>query len=253
MQHLVLGLTVGLAMAAALALSPCQGSPAAPGVAAETSFRGADYVTYQVSPSDVHVRLFLRASDGSMLGSLDRLAKETADRDESLLFAMNAGMFAADQSPLGLYVEDGQQLYPHNTSSGVGNFYLEPNGVFAIAGERALIVPTDVFDPATEDLELATQSGPMLLVQGRVHPAFREHSTSLRVRNGVGVTSTGELVFAISKQPVNFYDFALLFRDEFNCENALYLDGVVSSVYLPALGIEEAGRGLGPLLGVIAR
>jgi uncharacterized protein YigE (DUF2233 family) len=36
----------------------------------------------------------------------------------------------------------------------------------------------------------------------------------------------------MSKEPVNFYDFAEYFQ-KMGCKNALYLDGLVSRTYLP--------------------
>ncbi|HEY0145480.1 MAG TPA: phosphodiester glycosidase family protein, partial [Methylovirgula sp.] len=69
--------------------------------------------------------------------------------------------------------------------------------------------------------------------------------------NGVGVHDGHIVVFAISDDPVTFYQFATLFRDRLNCPNALFLDGSVSSLYAPAVGRDDALLPLGPIVGVI--
>jgi uncharacterized protein YigE (DUF2233 family) len=96
---------------------------------------------------------------------------------------------------------------------------------------------------------IATQSGPLLVSNGKLHPKFLPDSPSLYVRNGVGVTRDSQVVFAMSLLPVNLYEFAALFRDTLGCPNALYLDGSISQVYAPDLGREFLG---GDFAGIIA-
>ena len=85
----------------------------------------------------------------------------------------------------------------------------------------------------------ATQSGPMLVIEGALHPAFRPESPNLRIRNGVGVASDGSVWLVISREPVRFHDLATLFRDGLGCPDALYLDGTVSEL---ATGPAHRGR-----------
>ncbi|HWW75743.1 MAG TPA: phosphodiester glycosidase family protein, partial [Pyrinomonadaceae bacterium] len=97
---------------------------------------------------------------------------------------------------------------------------------------------------------LATQSGPLLVRHGAIHPAFDAASTSRLLRNGVGV-SGDTVLFVISERPVNFYELAAYFRDELHCTDALYLDGVVSSLYSADLQRDDSKVDLGPIIGVV--
>lgn len=98
----------------------------------------------------------------------------------------------------------------------------------------------------------ATQSGPMLVIGGEIHPRFLKDSDSLKRRNGVGVTEEGEAVFVLADTPVRFYDFAAFFRDELKTPNALYLDGTISRLYAPELERNDPGEVMGPIVGVVA-
>jgi len=195
--------------------------------------------------------LFWRDDAGQPLRNFDSLAKWQASGGKRLLFAMNAGMYEADFSPVGLFVSEGKQLVPPNLKSGTGNFYLKPNGVFVITGGGAEIVESARYREVSDRVMLATQSGPMLVIHGRVHPAFKPDSVSRLFRNGVGVTGSGRVIFAISDGPVNFYEFATLFRDCLKCTDALFLDGTVSSLYAPSLGRDDRKIDLGTMIGVV--
>ena len=92
----------------------------------------------------------------------------------------------------------------------------------------------------------------MLVIGGEIHPRFLPDSDSLKRRNGVGVTETGEAVFVLSDSAVRFYDFATFFRDEMKTPNALYLDGTISRLYAPELDRNDPGAAMGPIVGVVA-
>ena len=109
---------------------------------------------------------------------------------------------------------------------------MQPNGVFYIdKRNRAYIKKTTSFK-YSKRIKYATQSGPMLLINGKMHHRFRKGSHNLHIRNGVGILPDGRLLFAISNELINFYDFATFFKKN-GCKNALYLDGFVSKIYLP--------------------
>ena len=137
--------------------------------------------------------------------------------------------------PVG-FTGTGTRLVHANTRSGYGNFHMKPNGVFYISGDQAAVAETRAFLKQRPRADLATQSGPMLVINGRLHPRFDRHSTSLKARNGVGVRADGKVIFAISQGEVSFDAFARLFRDGLNCPNALFLDGgSASRLYAPSL------------------
>lgn len=156
-------------------------------------------------------------------------------RQQRLLFAANAGIYAHNGKPLGLYVERKKTLVPLNKAHGDprdGNFSLLPNGVFFVDSDNhAHVTTTKAFDAADAKPRLATQSGPMLLIDGAINPHFQAGSDSIKWRSGVCAPSPGKVAFAISETPVNFHTFARLFRDTLGCRDALYLDGTISQLY----------------------
>jgi uncharacterized protein YigE (DUF2233 family) len=197
------------------------------------------------------VRLFWLGSDGLPYSSLGTLADRQGAR---LSFAMNAGMYDKGQAPVGLYVEEGREMKGVSTANGPGNFHLKPNGVFYVKGERAGVLDTGHYLKARLRPDFATQSGPMLVIDGQIHPKISADGPSQKIRNGVGVRDDGRVaVFAISEHPVTFGAFARLFRDDLGCRNALFLDGSVSSLYAPALKRSDISRPLGPMVGAVAR
>src|SRR5258708_1982882 len=181
------------------------------------------------------VRLYWKRSDGTPYAYLSALPRALEGEAGRLLFATNAGMFDAALKPVGLYVEQGRGILRVNTRSGYGNFHMKPNGVFYISVDRAAVAETRAFLKQRPQADLATQSGPMLVINGRLHPRFDRHSTSLKARNGVGVRVDGKVIFAIFQAEASFDAFARLFRDGLNCpNNGLFLDGgSASSLYAP--------------------
>jgi uncharacterized protein YigE (DUF2233 family) len=153
-------------------------------------------------------------------------------------------------SPVGLFVSHERQLRPLNLADGRGNFFLKPNGVFFLTAAGPNIVRSAKYAAVQDPVLLATQSGPLLLEDGEIHPAFRAESKSKHIRNGVGVRGR-EAIFAISNAPVTFYEFAKYFKDQLRCRDALYFDGVVSSLYYPELGRADSTVNLGPMIGVV--
>ncbi|WGH79805.1 phosphodiester glycosidase family protein [Jannaschia ovalis] len=197
------------------------------------------------------IDLRLNGADGTPLGSFVELQRQT---EAPIAFAMNGGMYHPDRRPVGLYVEDGVQLSGIVTREGPGNFGMLPNGVFCIAADGARVIESRAYAAAPPDCEDATQSGPMLVIDGALHPRFLPDSEFLNLRNGVGAAPDGRAVhFVISDEPVSFYEMATLFRDVLGVRDALYLDGRVSRLYAPALGRADPGRQMGPILVVTER
>ena len=212
------------------------------------------YTVCEVDLAKHTVRLYWKRSDGTPYTYLSGLPRALEHEAGGLLFATNAGMFDPALKPVGLYVEQGRELVHINTRSGYGNFHMKPNGIFYIAAGRAAVAETQAFLKQRPQADLATQSGPMLVINGRLHPRFDWGSTSLKARNGVGVRADGKVIFAISQGEVSFDAFARLFRDGLNCPNALFLDGgSASSLYAPSLNSHGNILSLGPMLAVFER
>jgi uncharacterized protein YigE (DUF2233 family) len=170
----------------------------------------------------------------------------------TVAFAINGGMYDTGSKPIGYYVEDGKRLYPLNTREAEGNFYLKPNGVFfgeANGGWRVL-ASGDFAAQISQRPNFGTQSGPMLLVGGKLHPQISEDGTSFKLRNAVGVDQQGRAHFVISDEPVSFGTIALLMRDHVKASEALFLDGTVSSLWHPVSGRMDSSYPLGPLIVV---
>lgn len=212
---------------------------------------GRRFTVCRVDVKKEALGLYLRDPAGTPFKRLSTLAKFVERGGHKLVFAMNGGMYHGDFSPAGLFVSDGSQLTPLNTAEGQGNFFLKPNGVFAVTSAGAVVVETTAYAKLSCPVTLATQSGPLLVGKGRIHPAFKVDSKNRLFRNGVGVPSPDIAVFVISEEPVTFYELALLFRDTLHCPDALFLDGTVSSLYAPSLKRDDFRMDLGPMIGVI--
>lgn len=208
----------------------------------ESSIENSKFIRYIVNLKRFDIDFYWKDNNGNNLGNAKNLKKFLKVKGRELLFATNGGMYLKDQSPQGLYIENYKtQKKKDSIQNAYGNFYMQPNGIFSINSNReAIVCKTDCFN-STDNIKYATQSGSMLLIDGELHVKFKKESTSKFIRNGVGVLPTGEVVFVMSKNIINFYDFALYFKS-IGCKNALYLDGFVSRTYLPSKNwIQEDG------------
>ncbi len=232
-------------------LSACSISHAAEtGPCTELIRNGVRYTVCSFAP-DATLRIYHSDPAGMPFGNFDSLSLQLWKERHYPVFAMNGGMYHYDLSPVGLFIENGIERQPISTRAGWGNFHLLPNGVFYVAGGKPGVMETQAYIREKPNADYATQSGPMLVIDGKLHPRFLPDSDSYKIRNGVGVDAEGRVHFAISRDPVNFYAFASLFRDELGCGNALYLDGTISSALIPSMGRRDRFFPLGPIIAVI--
>lgn len=200
------------------------------------------------------LRLVWTGKDGAALRRFDALADDLGKDAERVRFAMNAGMFNDEGAPIGLYIENGKERHAINTADGPGNFHMKPNGIFSLDADGSVHVDmTGPYLARNPSPLWATQSGPMLVMGGTLHPEIQEDGSSRYVRNGVGRFDDHTAYFAISSSPVSFGKFARLFRDKLKCADALFFDGSVSSLWAPALKREDDGHEIGPIVLVSAR
>lgn len=212
-------------------------------------FEEKSFTVCEADPARETVRLFHSDGDGKVLGTFDNA--EATLGGASFAWAMNAGMYHPDRRPVGLYVENGREIGRIVTRKGPGNFGMLPNGVLCLDDASASVIEARRFKAEGIRCRYATQSGPMLVIDGALHPRFLKDSDSTYIRNGVGVRSDGRLMTAISNQPVNFHQFARLFRDVLETPNALFMDGNISRLYVPGLKRHDLGFPMGPILGVV--
>jgi uncharacterized protein YigE (DUF2233 family) len=221
------------------------------------TYHEATYVVLRVDLRAASVKALWKSSAGAPYGSLEEADRGTGG---GLLALTNAGIYSESHAPEGLHVEGGVTLSPLNLRGGEGNFYWKPNGVFYVADDGAGIVESEKFDSQSgrAGVREATQSGPLLVIDGEVNRELKSDSRSLYVRNGVGVKSPHEVYVVISEGEVNLFDFAHVFKEQLHCRDALYLDGCVSQLYLPARGVRiperrRCDKELVGLLGVVKR
>ncbi len=206
-------------------------------------------LAYTVDTKTQDLKLYWKDDKGELIKSIQSLKTYVESKNLTLTFAMNGGMFNNDFSPQGLFIQNKNTLAPLDTADGNGNFYLKPNGIFYITTNNTPFVCKTADFTNNGKIKYATQSGPMLVIDGQIHDAFKEGSTNLNIRNGVGIMPDNKVVFAMSKTAINFYDFAKYFQS-LGCKNALYLDGFVSRTYLPEKQWTQTDGNFGVIIGV---
>lgn len=226
----------------------------------------AEVVQYRFHAVDISVckidlrhdtlRMFWRDERHQVLGNFKRLQAWLRPQGQEVVCATNGGIYDVDFRPRGLYVENGvTQRRLNRAKDGYGNFYLQPNGVFLISEQGADIVDTDRFaaERATrwERIAFATQSGPLLLQNGQINPAFDAQSNNKLVRNAVCTTSAQDVVLALARGPISFFEFATFLRVTLGCRDALYLDGHISRMF-PGTDA-DAGPDFGILVAAVRK
>jgi uncharacterized protein YigE (DUF2233 family) len=207
------------------------------------------FISYTVDPQKLNVKLYWKDDSNHNFGSIKNLKLWLEKSEKNLVFAMNGGMYKTDGSPLGLFIQEHQTKSPLNTSNGNGNFYLKPNGIFYLTTDNIPWISGTTDFVNNGKIKYATQSGPMLVINGQIHSAFKKGSANLNIRNGVGILPGNKIVFAMSKNEISLYDFADYFKT-MGCKNALYLDGFVSRAYLPEKGWIQVDGNFGVIIGI---
>jgi uncharacterized protein YigE (DUF2233 family) len=223
------------------------------------SFRDYKFHTCYVNPKKIRIQLFnsIEGKKGKNFHTF-KTVEDLAQREgKTLIFAMNGGMFERSRRAKGLFIVKGKEEQAIDMKTeGYGNFYMQPNGIFAVdTNQNAYVIPTQEF-PALQDslaIQFATQSGPMMLIDGQINGLFNDGSPNRYIRNAVGVTARNEVVFAISEEPVTFFELSSFLLKQ-GCTNALYLDGAISKAFFANLengsNIEE-GNSLGPIIAIM--
>jgi uncharacterized protein YigE (DUF2233 family) len=231
--------------------SPTATVPAADSACRAVTFEGVPLTHCIADPAQHRVGMANTGADKQPFASMSAFAASVDPA--TIAFAVNGGMYGDDLKPIGYFVQNGERLAELNRGAGDGNFYMKPNGVFFGTGGKWQVLGSNTFFNSVGDRpEFGTQSGPLLLVDGKLHPEIQDDGPSKAIRNGVGVDSAGKAHFVISDAPVSFGQLARYFRDEVKVSMALYLDGQVSSLLDPASARQDKGR-VGPIIVVTKR
>lgn len=197
------------------------------------------------------INFYYKDLNAQGFSSITSLKKWLSEQEKKLIFVTNGGIFDTNYSPLGLYIENSKEVSKINTSTGEGNFYLQPNGVFMIKNGEGEIVETSnyTFSP---NISFATQSGPLLVINNEINPLFGKSSQNKYTRSGVGISQNGSILFVLSNEPVTFYDIASVFKDKLGVQNALYLDGAISEMYVPRYR-EKTKQNFSVMIGILKK
>jgi uncharacterized protein YigE (DUF2233 family) len=214
------------------------------------------FIAFETNTTEHEIKMYWKDDNDSIIGSLGKLKEYTDSQGDSLLYACNGGMYMANQAPLGWFIQNKKQVKPANTKTGKGNFYIKPKGIFYILKNSTPIVQAiengDELNGFAHQVTHLTQSGPMLVHDGKINEIFTQNSLNINVRNGVGILPNGNAIFAMSTYPLCFYDFAKYFVDK-GCKEALYLDGFVSRTYCPSADYMQTDGAFGVMIGVVKR
>ncbi|MEO0665325.1 MAG: phosphodiester glycosidase family protein [Pseudomonadota bacterium] len=219
--------------------------PAAAASCEKVSHAGNRFTVCEVDLTQNAARLYWRDGTGALYGGFDALPDE-------VIIATNGGMYHEDRRPVGHYLEEGEEVVAPISAEGPGNFGLLPNGVLCLQEARARIIETRAYISERPACRYATQSGPMLVIDGELHPRFIPGGTSRKRRGGVGVSDDGRTLFiAVTDGTANFFDFGTLFRDTLGAPNALFTDGTITRLYDRASGRADPGPRMGPILAIL--
>ena len=217
----------------------------------KADFEGAALTHCIADPAQHRIATAFEQRGSTRYGSLANYA-QTVDAT-TIAFAINAGPNGDSGKPRGYYVEDKNRIVELNRSDGDSNFFLKPNGVFFGTGGTWRVLATPTFYSTIGDRpQFGTQSGPMLVVDGKLHPEIAENGPSRSVRSGVGVTADGKAHFVITDEPVSFGQIARFFRDEIKAKNALFLNSGGSTLWDPATKRLDTGN-VGAIIVVTKR
>ncbi len=251
MRH-ALGLSILIALSACTIRGEGENEEQRASICEPIVFEDSPFTHCTAQPGDHAIAMDLSSDEtDEPYRSLGALSRSLGEQEERLVLAMNGGMFDSEGRPIGYYVEDGMRLTVLNENEGPGNFHLLPNGVFfseTASGPWRVWETGRFADEIVDRPQFATQSGPMLVINGELHPAIDIDGDSRKIRNAVGVDAAGRAHFVITEAPVSFGKLARLYRDVLKVNNALFLDGSVSQIWDPARDRLDAGASIGPII-----
>ena len=147
----------------------------------------------------------------------------------------NGGIYAVDRKPLGLLINNGRVLHSLNLHKGGGGNFSWKSSVFSVkhGGNAAILDAGHWHDSG--DVEVAVQSGPLLVAHSIVNSDFSPKSQFFATRTAVGIKDDDprRIVFVVSADAVTLHELATFLATRLHCESALHLDGNISVIFEP--------------------
>ncbi len=239
----IITITILLNLSFHIDKSPCQ----------TIIFKKQKFDVCEFNPKKSKIDFYTKDEKRNKLKNFKRLQAYLKRQKKKMTFAINGGIYDVGNIPMGLYIENGKQQSEIDKRKGRGLFYMKPNGVFVLYkdGTSAIMELAGYIEKGKKgNIKYALQSGPMLCVEGKIHPKFGAKSKSKYLRSGVGLNKSGNLVFAITQKSTNLHTFAKLYQEKLNCKNALYLDGAICKMYAPSLKRTKLNGNLAAMVAV---
>ena len=146
---------------------------------APKDFDGAKFTVCTFDPRHDNIRLFFTGTDGKPYGSLSALACGAKGEGRKAYVRDERWHVQQDQSRRPLCRGQPQAARGRHARR-CNEFHMKPNGVFWIGDGVAGVTETSRYLANTPPARYATQSGPMLIVDGKIHPKIRPNGTSRR-------------------------------------------------------------------------
>ncbi|MBI2343816.1 MAG: phosphodiester glycosidase family protein [Deltaproteobacteria bacterium] len=179
---------------------------------------------FRVDPQHYRLDVAFASDFGQQSASVRELAERTKAR-----VAINGGFFSPELQPLGLRIQNGKRRTPLKSTSWWG--------IFSLEGTTPHIAPPWAYRPSSQT-RMAVQSGPRLIVDGRV-PPLKE---GMAERSALCITPEHRIVVAATENaPMSTSTLADLLRRAtaeggFACRDALNLDGGRSTQLYARIG-----------------
>ncbi len=178
-----------------------------------------------------------------------------AKHGRQLVFATNAGEYESVTEPVGLLIASGVKRQKINLRNGKGNFYEKPNGVFWVANGAPHIAGSEEFNSLNVQPLIATQAGPLLIVNGKPRLDLSSYKGQAYSRSAACITESGTATFVFSSKPVTIADLGEFMHKDLRCSAALYLDGCRTFLFSHSPPLDLHGEclpqlKLGPMIGI---
>ncbi|MEM1162670.1 MAG: phosphodiester glycosidase family protein [Pseudomonadota bacterium] len=208
------------------------------------SSAAANPTVFTFSPRTYDLQLHWKNGE-DQFWTLDAVREHLESQDRCVAFLSNAGIYGEDYAPLGLHIENGEQVRGVNPAKGSGNFSWN-SGVFALRDGRPEVRRHTAW-PGNRGVNVANQSGPALVIGGKRTSAGR--SDAGRYSRGAIVSyRDGRAGFVHTSSRIEFRRMVDLAQAKGRVQGMLYLDGRINDWW--QRGMRRPARGFPWLAGI---